>query len=175
MLCCNTLFSYGCINISGSLRVLFLAYRKKKDGVRILGLGIGLFLLFMISAVIYLLAISQVEVKEDDYQVLILRLLLVMGILSIPFSMSVFLARDFAKTNRDLSRQLIEVKRLSSLSLKQEEEKREILDQQKKELEILVNKRTKELEKEKDLTEKLLHNTLPSKNKRVSPSIIGIL
>lgn len=145
------------------IRILILASRQKKVGVRILGMGIAFFLLLGISFGVLAIAMIGKEFSQESYQVMIATLLIVFGILSIPVSMSVFLAKDFANTNRNLSRQLIEVKRLSAISLRQEEEKREILSEQKRNLEILVKNRTKELEKEKDLTEKLLHNTLPSK------------
>jgi class 3 adenylate cyclase len=77
--------------------------------------------------------------------------------------MSIYLARDFAKTNKDLKVQLEQVKILSAKSIEQEKEKQKILAGQKDKLEVLVKERTHELEQEKEKTEELLLNTLPLK------------
>jgi class 3 adenylate cyclase len=77
--------------------------------------------------------------------------------------MSIYLARDIAKTNVNLEKQLEQVKLLSAKTLEQEREKKRILEGQKEMLEQQVKERTRELEKEKEKTEELLLNTLPLK------------
>jgi adenylate cyclase len=83
--------------------------------------------------------------------------------LSIPISMSIYLARDFSKTNMNLKVQLDNVKVLSAKSIEQEKEKQRILEGQKEKLEVMVKERTRQLEAEKEKTEELLLNTLPLK------------
>ena len=65
--------------------------------------------------------------------------------LAVPFTMSIFNAVRTAKTNLDLEKQLAEVKRLSEISLAQEQEKQQILSSQKEMLEKQVTGRTAEL------------------------------
>jgi class 3 adenylate cyclase len=77
--------------------------------------------------------------------------------------MSIYLARDFAITNKNLKIQLEQVKILSAKTIQQEKEKQKILENQKEKLEVLVKERTKELAQEKGKTEDLLLNILPLK------------
>jgi len=77
--------------------------------------------------------------------------------------MSIFLARDFATTSKNLEKQLQSVKILSAKTIEQEKEKQRILENQKEKLEVMVDERTKELAAEKEKTEELLLNTLPLK------------
>jgi class 3 adenylate cyclase len=94
---------------------------------------------------------------------ILLLFLIVLAILSTPLSMWIYLARDIAKTNFNLEKQLEQVKLLSAKTIEQEREKKRILEGQKEKLEILVKERTRELEVEKEKTEELLLNTLPLK------------
>jgi len=84
-------------------------------------------------------------------------------IISIPLTMSIYLARDFAMTNKNLEKQLVNVKVLSAKTIEQEREKQRILENQKEKLEVMVEERTEELASEKEKTEELLLNTLPLK------------
>ncbi len=70
--------------------------------------------------------------------------------------MSVYLARDFAKTNKNLKVQLENVKVLSAKTIEQEKEKQRILEGQKEKLEQMVDERTRELADEKEKTEHAL-------------------
>jgi hypothetical protein len=145
------------------VRKIIIALRRKIDGSRVLGSGILFFVLFFVALIIAVIVTDGFRLTEEDRGVLLFALLVVMAFLSIPVSMSIYLARDFAVTNRNLSRQLKEVQRLSALTLEQEREKKRILEGQKEKLEVLVKQRTAELETEKDKTEELLHNILPDK------------
>ncbi|MEO6290942.1 MAG: ATP-binding protein, partial [Ginsengibacter sp.] len=66
------------------------------------------------------------------------------------------LAWEFGKANRDLRLQLIQVQDLSKTTQRQQQEKQEILTQQKEKLEAMVTERTMELSQQKEA----LQNTL---------------
>jgi len=146
------------------IRVLVWAIIKKMDGAWILGTGVLLFIVFFIG--ILLLSIfmgGNINISGSGPLQILLLFLIVLAILSTPLSMSIYLARDIAKTNQNLEKQLEQVKILSAKTIEQEREKKRILEGQKEKLEILVKERTRELEEEKEKTEELLLNTLPLK------------
>lgn len=144
-------------------RVIILAIKRKFDGAWIIGAGILFFILFFTVIVILVIMFGGFNVDGSNPFAAVIALTLLAAILSIPVSMSVYLARDFAQTNRNLQRQLEQVKILSAKTLEQEREKKKILEGQKEELEVQVKERTKELYAEKEKTEELLLNTLPLK------------
>ena len=144
-------------------RIVILAMIKKFDGAWILGVGVLFFILFFTGIMIYVIRFGNLALSGQSTFAVIFAFMTLAAVLSIPLSMSVFLARDFAKTNVNLEKQLEQVKVLSAKSLEQEREKKRILEGQKEKLEILVKERTKELAAEKEKTEELLLNTLPLK------------
>ncbi|MCB2221131.1 MAG: hypothetical protein KQI35_12105 [Bacteroidetes bacterium] len=144
-------------------RVVIRAMIKKHDGAWILGVGVLFFILFFTVIMIYVIRYGDLNLSGQSILAMVFALMTLAAILSIPVSMSVYLARDFAKTNVNLSKQLEQVKILSAKTLEQEREKKRILEGQKEKLEILVKERTKELAAEKEKTEELLLNTLPLK------------
>ncbi|MCF8368375.1 MAG: hypothetical protein K9G76_04975 [Bacteroidales bacterium] len=144
-------------------RLVIRALIKKFDGAWILGIGVLFFILFFTGIMIYVIRFGNIELSGQSAFAIAFALMTLAAVLSIPLSMSVYLARDFAKTNVNLSKQLEQVKILSAKSLEQEREKKRILEGQKEKLEILVTERTKELAAEKEKTEELLLNTLPLK------------
>jgi hypothetical protein len=79
--------------------------------------------------------------------------LLLPGILSIPVSISLFMAKTFAVMNHDLERQLKELEELSARNLEQEREKQKILSEQNQLLEEKVKERTAEVVKQKEVIE----------------------
>ena len=83
--------------------------------------------------------------------------------ISIPVSMSVFLAKDFSETNRSLVQKLEEIKILSAKTIEQEKEKQKILESQKENLEREVTERTAEIVQQKNIIEE--------KNKDITASI----
>jgi class 3 adenylate cyclase len=87
---------------------------------------------------------------------------LVLTLLSIPLSMSIYLGWNFSSINKNLSIQLEQVKLLSRINLEQEQEKQRILENKKVELETEVLERTAELREEKKKSDDLLLNILPS-------------
>jgi adenylate cyclase len=144
-------------------RVVIIGLIRKFDGAWILGTGVLFFILFFTIIIVYIISYGSLTFNGSSTGASVFFILLLFAILSIPLSMSVYLARDFAKTNINLLNQLEQVKILSEKNLQQEKEKKRILENQKEQLEIQVAERTKELEWEKEKTEELLLNTLPLK------------
>ena len=121
------------------------------------------FIIFLTFILFLIVIKSEVQISSSDPYGILLIIIVILAILSIPISMSIYLARDFAMTNKNLKIQLEQVKILSAKTIQQEKEKQKILENQKEKLEILVQERTKELALEKEKTEDLLLNILPLK------------
>src|SRR5665213_639247 len=81
---------------------------------------------------------------------MILNIMLSSSILSISISMSIYLARQFAQTNKGLEKQIIQVKELSEKMIEQEKEKKKMLESQNEKLELKVAERTAEVVKQKE-------------------------
>ena len=157
------LFVYSLLVPLEVIRVLILSIRKKMDGAWIIGSGVILFILFLLIIILIAVLKGNIVLNSDDPLQFLLLILILLAILSTPLSMSIYLARDIAKTNVNLEEQLEQVKLLSAKTLEQEREKKRILEGQKEMLERQVKERTRELEQEKEKTEELLLNTLPLK------------
>ncbi len=139
--------------------------RRKVASAKFLGWGIlsctlSIVLLFVITFVI---AMAGISLNNDVWAFIIFGFLIIVSILSIPISMSAYLAYDFANTNRSLSKKLIEVEELSAKNIEQEKEKQRILSEQNAMLETQVKERTKEIEEQKKVIEE--------KNKDITDSI----
>lgn len=145
------------------LRIVGLAIYRKKSGIWIIGSGVILFIIFFLAIALIILFQGNFTITGDSILGVIFFISIILAILSIPISMSVYLARDFALTNRNLLIQLENVKVLSAKTIEQEKEKQRILEGQKERLEVMVTERTRELAMEKEKTEQLLLNTLPLK------------
>src|ERR1035437_4811006 len=147
----------------------YKAIRKKIPGAKILGVGISVFalLIFIILSVVFFnngnATINPSNIAE--------RIIAVAALLSIPLSMSIYLAYSFSHTNRSLQNKLIEVEDLSAKTISQEKEKQEILSQQKEKLEIQVAERTKEISEQKKVIEEQ-KQIVEEKNKDITDSII---
>jgi adenylate cyclase len=151
--------AYPLIIAFEAFRVIVLAIIRRSPGVWIIGTGvISFFALFILALTIF--AIYSID-AEPSIMNAIAGLLMLFSLISIPISMSIYLAWDFAKTHKNLKMQLETVKVLSERNIKQEQEKRLILEEHKEKLEATVKERTRELAEEKDKTLKLLLNTLP--------------
>lgn len=140
----------------GSIIISIKAIRRNFRGARIVGVGVLSVTLFMI------LAISSLAVlKEDGLIVAIVAVLL--SVLSIPISMSIYLAYDFAGANKTLQQQIVQIEDLSEKALRDEKEKKEILENQNRVLEEQVKERTAEIREQKEIIEE--------KNKDITDSI----
>jgi two-component system, sensor histidine kinase LadS len=140
-----------------------MAIIKKREGSWIIGSGIIITVVFF--AIFFILAASgHVNFSAGgSWSGILLGLLVLYATLSIPVSMTIYLARDFAKTSKTLSKKLIEVETLSAKSLEQEKEKQKILETQKEVLETQVLERTAEIVEQKHVIEE--------KNKDITDSI----
>ncbi|MBC7864900.1 MAG: SpoIIE family protein phosphatase, partial [Bacteroidia bacterium] len=145
------------------LRVIFVALRKRKRGSGIIGAGFGFFALFFISLIAIILISGGFSLQDGSGAEIVLLTTLALSIVSIPLSMSVFLAWDFATTNKILKNKLTEVEELSEKNLEQEKEKQKILETQKETLEAQVKERTHEINEQK--------KEIEEKNKDITDSI----
>jgi serine phosphatase RsbU (regulator of sigma subunit) len=128
------------------LRVIIVAIKNNKPNSNIIGAGVILFVLFVIM--LFIAGIFGINI--NSYVGLII---FFMGLLSLPISMSVYLARDIALTNKDLAQQLQNVKELSEKELEQK------LRAQRAEAEN--ERKTKELEEARQLQLSMLPKELP--------------
>lgn len=86
-----------------AVRVISRAMIKKYKGANILGLGIFCFALFVIGIVVLAYFVGDpINITISGPLGLLLALLVVLALLSIPISMSVYLAKDFATINSAL-------------------------------------------------------------------------
>jgi serine phosphatase RsbU (regulator of sigma subunit) len=151
-----------------TLFTVIAAVRKRKRGSKIIGAGIlffaGFILFALVSIIIAGFMTSSINLGDSSWGMLVL-VLFILSIISIPVSMSVFLAREFAQTNNSLKQKLDEVEVLSAKSIEQEKEKQKILETEKERLEEQVEERTSEIteqkkvieEKNKDITDSILY------------------
>ena len=147
------------IIIHGLIRIL-ISIIKKQKGSWIIGTGI----IFSILIFLFIVSISfsgGININGGELLGKLLLSVLSLSVVSIPLSMSVYQAWYFANLNTDLSRQLTQVKILSEKTIEQEVEKKQILENQKAELEIKVEERTFQLKEEKKKSDDLLLNILP--------------
>ncbi|MEW6469686.1 MAG: SpoIIE family protein phosphatase [Bacteroidota bacterium] len=144
------------------IRVVVVSLRKKREGARIIGTGVVTFMAFMVMMVISMLS-GHVSLSTSTTAGMIFFFLVILSIISIPLSMTVYLARDFARTSNNLQVKLEEVERLSAKTIEQEKEKQKILESQKEVLETQVQERTAEIVEQKKIIEE--------KNKDITDSI----
>ncbi|MFO0355700.1 MAG: SpoIIE family protein phosphatase [Sphingobacteriaceae bacterium] len=137
--------------------------KQKRRGAVLISAGFGTFIAFIALSILKMLLTGSIQLSSGKLADEVLYILLVIGLLSIPISMSAFLAWDFSLTSKNLSKKLIEVEELSARSIEQEKEKQKILAEQNNMLEVQVKERTKEIEEQKKLIEE--------KNKDITDSI----
>lgn len=145
------------------IRVLIVAIRKKKRGVVFISIGFGSFCAFLATLFLIMIANGLSFAIRTELGEQIFLIAFVLAVISIPISMSAFLAWDFSLTNKTLSKKLVEVEELSAKSIEQEKEKQKILAEQNEVLEVQVEERTKEINEQKKVIEE--------KNKDITDSI----
>jgi len=119
----NTLILYlwtvaGLAVIIEVLRVILSAIFRKKEGAWIIGLGFLFLCLLGIKGFLQDMGVPVGSPQYDDY-------LFPAGLLSVILSMSIYLARQFGHTSKNLETQLVQVKELSAQALEQERRIRE--------------------------------------------------
>lgn len=137
------------LSIGYAFVMIIIAMIKRLPGALILGSGITFFFIFWLSVGVWLALASSVSFND------VMGFLALFSLVSIPLSISAFLAWRFANTSRNLTKELKNVEMLSI-------EKQTMLENQKAELEKEVIIRTKEIAEEKKRSDDLLLNILPS-------------
>jgi serine phosphatase RsbU (regulator of sigma subunit) len=154
----DTIFCWG-VGTMVTISIVFYTYfntlahsivgiRRKIPSAKFLGWGILSFTIAVVSGIIIGLLMAFVFSGSGFVETtlfIILIIAMMVAILSIPVSMTAYLAFDFARTNKSLSDQLKANEELNRRSLEQEKEKQEILENQNKVLETQVEQRTKEI------------------------------
>lgn len=142
------------ISVVECLRVIYLSIKKRIRGAKILGFGL-LFFATLLLALFILSVLSNTTTLhiKGTWLSISLVLLFLFSLVSIPLSMSVYLAYQFSYVNKDLKLQIKNVEKLSAENLKQEIEKKKILEEQNIILETQVKERTEEIVKQKELIE----------------------
>ncbi|MEX0966729.1 MAG: adenylate/guanylate cyclase domain-containing protein [Bacteroidia bacterium] len=150
------------VAVEAIIAIMYGILRKVK-GAKILGAGLLFCILFILTISVLAMVKTKIVISSDDS---VSGLLALIGIglacVSIPISISVYLAWYFGDIHKNLTHQLSQVKVLSQKTLEQEQEKQRLLEIRKEELEIKVNERTKELQVEKKKSDDLLMNILPA-------------
>ena len=126
--------------------ILVNALREKRSGAWILMVGVQILMLGMTATLLNNVGIiALTELPE-----LIAELSIILGV---PIAVSVFLARNFARTNRDLKTQLLQVETLSQQKIEQERASAELRAENER--------RMKELEEARQLQLSMLPTKLP--------------
>lgn len=144
------------------LRVIIKSIRRGRDGAWIFSMII---FLAPLLAIIFGMLPDEIHFLGNTIEVDGSTFVMSAFILSIPLSMTVYLARDFARMGKTLKNQIKEITDLSIKSIEQEKEKKQILENQNLQLEQKVIERTKEVllqkevieEKNNEITESLLY------------------
>lgn len=143
------------------IRVIIRSVIKKRDGAWIFALAI---LLSPILAVICSFLPDDITVAGMKMEINGAAITFSSAVLGLPLSMTLYLARDFARMGKKLKIQLHEITELSSKTIEQELEKKQILQNQKTELERKVVERTQEVISQKEVIE--------FKNKEITESLL---
>ena len=141
------------VTLAEALRIMFIALRRRRDGAWIIATGIGFLVVGIALNVLMerkILLLSPWFYDLDLYSTL----------LTMPFTVSLYLARNFARTNRHLEAKLAEVQELSARQLEQERHAAEL--QLAHEREKAENeRRAKELDEARQLQLSMLPKKLP--------------
>lgn len=139
------------IFVAEILRTVIVMFYRNRGGVWLLGMGVLVYVFSLIYNVMVNFEILSGSVQLAN----------MIGSGFLVMSMSVFLSRDFAITQRKLEQKLMEVKHLSKRSLEQERinKEREI---EKRLLEAENERKTTELEEARALQLSMLPKKMPS-------------
>ncbi len=98
------------------LRVAVLAFMRKKEDAWIIGFG---FVFFILTVIIMMLGFARVV--PDEYAMLFIEVFWIVGVLGLLLSMSIYLARNIARTSKNL-----EAEMTKSLQLEVENARKEV-------------------------------------------------
>lgn len=157
------------------LRIIVASIYKKKEGAWIIGSGIiTTIAFFTITISLVATGHSDLLFNQSGWTGAIVGIIILISTVSIPLSMSAYLARQFAKTNKHLEKKLAEVEELSAKSIDQEKEKQKILSEQNITLEKQVKERTAEVVNQKRMIEEKQKEMIDSIKyaKRIQQSLL---
>jgi serine phosphatase RsbU (regulator of sigma subunit) len=168
------IFSSALFMCIEAVRTVIYAIRKKMLGSSIIGAGVMTFFLFIFILIVDAVVIGDLSFDFDEDVGQYIFILVFMCIISIPLSMSIYLAYVFAFTNRNLEEKLVEVEELSARSIAQEKEKQQILSDQNVTLEKQVTERTLEIVEQKKVIEEKNKDIIDSINyaKRIQSAML---
>jgi adenylate cyclase len=144
-----------------ALYILVSAMVRRQPGARIIGGGLLMLVLLMVLIVGIVIVEGDVTISDNSLLGQLILFILIFSCLSIPISMSMYLAWRFSRVHRDLKKQLVQVETLSNQTREQEQEKQRLLESRQEELEHEVAERTANLLAEKKKSDDLLLNILP--------------
>ncbi len=147
--------AFVCIATLDFVRLTVVAVRRRVEGAWIIGSGLLLFSVHLITW-FFGTYLEWIDLPMD-----VRRIISITGYISMPLSMSVFLALRITRTNRDLSRQLDRVETLTDEKIRQE---RRVIEEElrRQQLEADNERKTHELEEARKLQLSMLPTTMPS-------------
>lgn len=133
------------------LRCLFLMVYKKRSGIWVLGGGVLLFIIGLVVAIMINFGLIEGSVSTVNMA----------SSSALIFSMSIFLSREFATTQRNLESKIVEISELSDRAIEQERisKEREI---ERRLLEAENERKSAELEEARALQLSMLPKKMPS-------------
>ncbi len=135
------------------VRVIILAIKRRKRNSIIIGIGVLVFFLF----IVYIPISNIFSLHMPGWFNLVF---VYSGFLSLPISMSIYLARESAKTKTDLEQRIIEVQELSEKTIAQERREAELRIESEKE-KVENERKTKELEEARQMQLSMLPKEIP--------------
>lgn len=157
-----------------SIAATIAAMIRRVPGARIIGIGILFFMLLLVTIVLLAIINDGLTVETGSTAGLVLKVTIGAAILSIPLSMSAYLAWKFAAVNKGLKAHLVQVQLLSEKTITQELEKQHILEHQKEDLEREVIVRTAEVREQHHKIE-MQHEALKAEKKKSDDLLLNIL
>ncbi len=146
------------------IRLGITIYRKK-PGSRLIGTGVLFFTGFALFCFIYSNFNGGLSFDDSTVSGMLFLFTAIAAILSLPVSISLFLAWSVGNINKELKGKLDEVNQLSEKTLQQELEKQKMLESQKEDLEREVAVRTTEVVAQKERIEKQNNELTVEKNR----------
>lgn len=156
-----------------STRLTRIGLKKEIKGFLMLSIGIMISVLGLLCRVIAALflnyGVSPLGYNTLNYGVspYLIDLIIILGALAIPISLSIFMGIEGNEVNKSLSKQLLENDRLKNKAVEQEREKQQMLASQNETLEKQVAERTAALEQSLE-TLKATQNQLIQQEKLAS-------
>ncbi len=148
---------------------------RQVKGAHIIGIGFLCFALFMGFNIAYVLIFRKdVTIDEGSTAQIIFIVFGGLSVISLPFSMSMFLAWNFADVNQQLKNNLDRVQALSEQTIAQELEKNRIIAGQNEVLEKEVAARTAEVVAQKERLQ-LQHSELKTEKAKSDQLLLNIL